>query len=85
MREASADASSCQYLDLDAVDLTKLEWFKSPASNSGSCVEVARLGSIILLRETENAEEKVIPIPPHSWRAFVTGIVRGDFDRLLSD
>ncbi len=62
-------------------DLTKLRWFKSSASSSGACVEVAHLPEGgVALRDTKDRS-----LAPHfytreEWAAFLVGAKNGEFD-----
>ncbi|HEX3964702.1 MAG TPA: DUF397 domain-containing protein [Trebonia sp.] len=47
-------------------------WRKSRHSmNAGACVEVARVASGLLIRDSANTEGCVIACPAAAWQAFV--------------
>lgn len=54
----------------------ELHWFKSSYSGgSGTeCVECARIGSGILVRDSQTPGGPVVSIPTHAWQAFVWAV-----------
>ncbi|OMI40131.1 DUF397 domain-containing protein [Streptomyces sparsogenes] len=61
-------------------------WRKSSFSSgqpSSDCVEVAASsGDLILLRESDEPTAVITTVPAR-WAAFIRGVKRGDFDRLV--
>jgi hypothetical protein len=56
------------------VDSSGLRWYKSTASssgNSGDCVEIARSGTVVLVRNSRDRTGARLAIPAGSWAAFV--------------
>ncbi|MBZ4320093.1 DUF397 domain-containing protein [Streptomyces huiliensis] len=60
-----------------------IAWRKSSQSTDaeGNCLEVARLGEDILIRESDDPEV-VIRTSPAKLRAFLAGVAQGEFDDL---
>ncbi|SFD61444.1 DUF397 domain-containing protein [Streptomyces aidingensis] len=65
--------------DLYAIDLTGVEWHKSPFSNGGeNCVEVAQLpGGAVALRDSKNPHREALRYTAEEWAAFRKGIIDG--------
>jgi hypothetical protein len=62
-------------------DLTKLRWFKSSASSSGACVEVAHLPEGgVALRDTKDRGRAPHFYTREEWAAFLVGVKNGEFD-----
>lgn len=62
----------------------EIQWRKSSKSSSaadGECLELARVGGEILLRESDNPEV-VVRTTPAKLRAFLGGVKGGEFDDL---
>ncbi len=59
-------------------------WCKSSASTfNGSCVEVARLGERIGLRDTkDHGNGPVLVFTNKEWDAFRSGVAAGEFDEI---
>jgi len=52
-----------------------VRWVKSSFStNNGVCVEVASVPSLILARDSKNADGPVLSFLPSSWAAFLTKV-----------
>jgi hypothetical protein len=59
----------------------KVSWRKSTHSNKGGdCVEVADLG--IGVRDSKDPNGPVLFFARAEWRAFVAGVLTGEFDNL---
>ncbi|GLY29846.1 DUF397 domain-containing protein [Kineosporia sp. NBRC 101731] len=57
-------------------------WHKARASDTGDqCVEVRRQGMQVQVRDTKNAGDGILTFSPDEWRAFITGVKAGEFDR----
>lgn len=62
-------------------DLSNLHWFKSSASASGNCVEVAHLpGGGVAVRDSKNRDRAPHLYTRHEWEAFLIGAKNGEFD-----
>jgi hypothetical protein len=62
-------------------DLSKLNWFKSSASASGNCVEVAHLpGGGVAVRDSKNRDRAAHVYTRQEWEAFLIGARNGEFD-----
>ncbi|WP_433351709.1 DUF397 domain-containing protein [Microtetraspora malaysiensis] len=57
------------------------EWFKSSFSGSGNdCVEVARDGDEVLLRNSRDRAAPAHRFTAREWVAFILGAKAGEFD-----
>ena len=58
----------------DVSDLIALRWRKAARSlTNGECVEVARAGGWIAVRDSKNPGGEVLSYSEKAWRGFVTG------------
>jgi Domain of unknown function (DUF397) len=55
-------------------------WRKSRASTAEECVEVAILEESVLVRHSMRSTGEVLEFTLAEWRAFLTGVRRGEFD-----
>ena len=63
------------------IDLSNLRWFKSSASASGACVEVAHLpGGGVAVRDSKDRSKVPHVYTRREWEAFVIGVKNGEFD-----
>lgn len=63
------------------MDLRGLRWFKSSASGSGGCVEVAHLPEGgVAVRDTKNRSKVPHVYTRPEWEAFLIGVKNGEFD-----
>jgi hypothetical protein len=62
--------------------MDKLAWFKSSYSSAnGQCVECAHLSDgSMAVRDSKDREGPTLGFTPDEWRAFVSGVKRGEFD-----
>jgi hypothetical protein len=62
--------------------IERLNWHKSTysGSNGGNCVEVARDGESVLVRNTRDREGGTLAFTTGEWRAFLAGARDGEFD-----
>ena len=61
--------------------LNDLHWFKSSASASGACVEVAHLpGGDVAVRDSKDRAKAPHVYTRRAWEAFLTGAKNGEFD-----
>ncbi len=63
---------------MDDQDMPK--WRKSTESATSNCVEVARSGETVLVRDSKNRSGSVLTFTGDEWRAFLTGVRSGEFD-----
>lgn len=62
-------------------DLTGLRWFKSSASSTNGCVEVAHLpDGGVAVRDTKDRGKAPHVFTRHEWQSFLTGAKNGEFD-----
>lgn len=62
-------------------ELNDLHWFKSSASASGACVEVAHLpGGDVAVRDSKDSAKAPHVYTRREWEAFLTGAKNGEFD-----
>ena len=62
-------------------DPKDLHWFKSSASASGACVEVAHLpGGAVAVRDSKNRGKAPHVYTRREWEAFLVGAKNGEFD-----
>jgi hypothetical protein len=54
-------------------------WRKSGRCATGACVEVARTGNRLLVRDSKNLGTAPIAFTPQQWATFVAGVKAGDF------
>ena len=58
----------------------RLGWRKARRCGSGACVEVARDGDQILVRDSKDPQAAPLKFTPQEWDHFLTGAREGDFD-----
>jgi hypothetical protein len=54
-------------------------WRKSAASGNGACVEVARDGRHVWVRDSKDPSGPVLGFTQLEWTAFVLGVEHGEF------
>ena len=61
-------------------------WTKSSLSHAnGNCVEVAQLPERqVGMRDSKDADGLVLRFPQEEWRAFLDGVLNGEFDRFAA-
>lgn len=60
-----------------------LRWRKAQQSvQNGQCVELARAGSMIAIRDSKNPAGPMLMYTAAEWRAFLDGAKHGEFDDL---
>jgi predicted secreted Zn-dependent protease len=57
-----------------------LSWKKSTASGGGACVEVARVGEMIIVRDSKDVLGSVLTFSEEEWRTFLAGTRSGQFN-----
>lgn len=62
-------------------DLEGVRWFKSSASSTGGCVEIAHLPSGgVAVRDTKDRSKTPHVYTAHEWECFLIGAKNGEFD-----
>jgi hypothetical protein len=59
---------------------SSLNWQTSRASAGSNCVEVARVGAEVLVRDSKDKSGPVLTFSAAEWSAFVVGARSGEFD-----
>jgi hypothetical protein len=54
-------------------------WRRSTRCESGGCVEVARLGDEVGMRDSTDPNSPVLLFTPVDWKTFVVRVVAGEF------
>lgn len=69
---------------MDTPNLAQAEWRKSSYSgaNGGSCVEVAKLGGIVAVRNSNHPDAGTVFFTKAEIGAFLMGVKVGEFDDL---
>lgn len=64
-------------------DSGSMDWRKAQRSvNNGECVELARTGGMIAIRDSKNPAGPVLMYTHAEWHAFLDGAKKGEFDDL---
>jgi len=64
-------------------DVTNLQWHKSSYSGSGNnCVEVASMAAAVAVRDSKHPDGGHLVFGGDDWKAFITGVKRGEYDSL---
>lgn len=59
---------------MPTLDLSQARWRKSSRSNNGNngnCVEIAREGAMIAVRDSKNAPGPTVAVGEPNWRSFL--------------
>ena len=68
-------------MSLSNLEVSNLQWRKAGRSaNNGACVEVAPVNGQILIRDSKDQDGPIIQYSGSSWRAFLGGAKKGQFD-----
>jgi uncharacterized protein DUF397 len=54
-------------------------WRRSKRCIGGTCVEVAKVGDQILIRDSKDLDRTPLEFDEAEWQAFVAGVKAGDF------
>lgn len=54
--------------------------FRSACEGGGSCVEVAAIAKLVLVRDSKDPDGPVLAFTQAEWQDFAAGVRRGDFD-----
>jgi hypothetical protein len=63
------------------MDFSTAQWRKSTHSGNNGCVEVAFLEGHVAVRDSKDSASPVLVFTTHEWKAFLSGIRDGEFDR----
>jgi hypothetical protein len=67
-----------------AIDFSTATWRKSAKTQAnGQCVEVARVGDVIGVRDSKNPSGPVLAFTVAEFEAFIDGAHKGEFDDLV--
>lgn len=55
-------------------------WRRSTRCANGGCVEFARIGEKIAIRDSKHADSAVLTYDREEWRSFIEGVKAGEFD-----
>jgi hypothetical protein len=62
-------------------DLARLNWRKAKRSvNHGACIEVGSAATVIVVRDSLEADGLVLSYPPAAWRLFLADASAGRYD-----
>lgn len=56
------------------------DWHRSSFCDSNTCVEVARVGDMILIRDSRDPQGTVLRVTIADWKAFLAGVYAREFD-----
>ncbi|MDG4793041.1 MULTISPECIES: DUF397 domain-containing protein [Micromonospora] len=66
------------------IDFSRAVWRKSTRTQqSGQCVEVARVGEVIGVRDSKDPDGPVLAFTTGEFAAFLDGAAKGEFDDLV--
>lgn len=54
--------------------------FRSPCEGGSTCVEVAPLGNLVLVRDSKVTDSPLLAFTTAEWQEFTAGVKRGEFD-----
>jgi predicted secreted Zn-dependent protease len=57
-----------------------LEWRRSTRCTDAGCVEVARIGAIVAIRDSKSPAQEALNYTAKEWEAFIAGVKSGEFD-----
>lgn len=67
------------YSDVPTESNPKLHWTRSTFCSGGNCVEVAKSGGDVLVRDSKNPDGPVLEFTGDEWAAFIAGAAAGEF------
>jgi hypothetical protein len=62
------------------INHAEVEWRRSSYCANGNCVEVAFLGTDVLVRDSKNQDGPMLRISFADWNIFLDGVRGGEFD-----
>jgi Domain of unknown function (DUF397) len=63
------------------IDHAEVEWRRSSYCANGNCVEVAFVGSHVLVRDSKDQDGPVLRLGSGDWKVFLDGVRGRTFDR----
>jgi hypothetical protein len=57
-----------------------LQWRRSSSCGTNTCVEIAREGDVVLVRDSKSPENPPLRFTQPEWIAFLAGARNGEFD-----
>ncbi|HEY5987243.1 MAG TPA: DUF397 domain-containing protein [Streptosporangiaceae bacterium] len=64
--------------------LRGVAWRKAQLSvANGACVQVARTGGMLAMRDSKDPDGPVLMYTPVEWHAFLDGVKKGEFDDIF--
>jgi Domain of unknown function (DUF397) len=57
-----------------------IHWRRSSRCETGACVEMARIGGTIAIRDSKDVAGPVLIFSAEEWAAFLAGARNGEFD-----
>jgi hypothetical protein len=67
------------------IDWSVAAFRKGNGSGLDGCVEVARVGEVIGVRDSKNPDGPVLEFSPREAAVFRAGVLAGEFDDLLAE
>jgi hypothetical protein len=68
---------------MDDLDLSRAAWRKSTHSNNGGdCVEVARTGPALAVRDSKDPDGPALAFTPEQWHSFTDRLAEGTLPRV---
>jgi hypothetical protein len=55
------------------------QWRRSTRCGTGACIEVAKVGSSYIVRDSKDPHGPTLRFSPAEWHAFEEGVKAGDF------
>lgn len=65
---------------MNEIDLEKIKWRTSTASNSNGCVEVGFTPETVLVRDSTNRSAGVLAVSRSTWSMFIDAARTGQHD-----
>jgi len=62
--------------------MTTKKWTKSTFCADSSCLEVAPIGDVVVVRNNSDKPARELEFPRHAWVAFVDGVRAGEFNHV---
>jgi hypothetical protein len=59
---------------------TTLRWQRSTYCSNNGCVEVARAGRTVQVRDAKDPDGPQLAVSVDAWREFIASVKRGDLD-----
>lgn len=62
------------------INHAEVEWRRSSYCANGNCVEVAFVGTHVLVRDSKDQDGPMLRIASADWNTFLDGVRGGEFD-----